>query len=248
MENRNRKDKRMKITWLGQGGFMVDIDGHLILVDPYLSDSVEKKLNGSSKRLIPVDPEYLKIHPEVLICTHDHLDHTDPDTLRNILNSEQSIQVLCSEAAYKTVRELQCPGHNYILFNRGAEVTFNGIHIRAVKAVHSDPYAIGVVIAVNRFSFYITGDSLYSREVLDDIDQKIDLLAVCMNGAGNNMNMEDAYRFTRNIQPQIVIPMHWGMFEQAGADPDAFIEKFKGYGIKTEKLQPFKEYEIQVEV
>lgn len=236
----------MKITWLGQGGFLIDINGYLVMVDPYLSDSVEKKLDSGAKRLIPFDREYLKIHPKVLICTHDHLDHTDPDTLCNFLSNNDNINVLCSEAAYKTIRDMNFTGHNYILFNRGTEVTFNGINFRAVKAVHSDPNAIGVIVTTGEYSIYITGDSLYSKEIFYDIDHKIDILAVCMNGAGNNMNVEDACRFTQMVKPGSVIPMHWGMFQQTGANPDDFIKNFEGSSIKTLKLQPFEEKEISI--
>ena len=32
----------MKITWLGQAGLMMETGGRIILIDPYLSDSVAK--------------------------------------------------------------------------------------------------------------------------------------------------------------------------------------------------------------
>lgn len=32
----------MKITWLGQAGLLFEKDNYKIMIDPYLSDSVEK--------------------------------------------------------------------------------------------------------------------------------------------------------------------------------------------------------------
>ena len=32
----------MKITWLGQAGLMFETDGKIIMIDPYLSDSVKE--------------------------------------------------------------------------------------------------------------------------------------------------------------------------------------------------------------
>ena len=77
----------MKITWLGQAGLMFETCGKIIVVDPYLSDSVEK-IEPHNKRRVPVDENFLKIQPDVIVLTHNHLDHTDPDTLRHYLGEE----------------------------------------------------------------------------------------------------------------------------------------------------------------
>jgi len=70
----------MRCTWLGQAGLLFDLDGIKVMIDPYLSDSVAK-VNPLNKRRVPVDERVFDIRPDVLILTHDHLDHTDPETL-----------------------------------------------------------------------------------------------------------------------------------------------------------------------
>ena len=66
----------MKCTWIGQAGLLFDFDGVKIMIDPYLSDSVAA-VNPANKRRMPVDETLWDIRPDVLILTHDHLDHTD---------------------------------------------------------------------------------------------------------------------------------------------------------------------------
>ena len=74
----------MKISWLGQAGLLFETNGIKIIVDPYLSDSVEK-IQPHFWRRVPVDKSFLEITPDIIVLTHDHLDHTDPDTLCHYL-------------------------------------------------------------------------------------------------------------------------------------------------------------------
>ena len=76
----------MKITWLGQAGLMFETRGKTILVDPYLSDSVAK-IEPKNVRRVPVKEDLLSIRPDVVLCTHDHLDHIDPETLDHYLKT-----------------------------------------------------------------------------------------------------------------------------------------------------------------
>ena len=201
----------MKITWLGQAGLMLEKDGITILVDPYLSDSVSK-INPQNKRRIDVNEKFLHITPDVIICTHNHLDHTDPDTLCHYLKADTSVLVLAPQAAWQEIRKFGGP-HNYIRFNRHTELTYSGICFKAVRAEHTDEHPIGVIIEDGEKRYYITGDTLYNTEIFEDIPSEIDVLFVPVNGVGNNMNMADAARFCEKIKPKKVVPLHFGLFD-----------------------------------
>ena len=47
----------MEVTWLGQAGLLLDLDGLCVLIDPYLSDSVAK-IQPQNHRRIPVDERF----------------------------------------------------------------------------------------------------------------------------------------------------------------------------------------------
>ena len=83
----------MKVTWLGQAGFLFENDNIKIIVDPYLSDSCFK-VNPRLKRRYPIDEAFLKIKPDVIILTHIHLDHTDPETLDFYLKTKSYKQTM----------------------------------------------------------------------------------------------------------------------------------------------------------
>lgn len=200
----------MKITWLGQAGLLFDKDGFKIMVDPYLSDSVEE-INPKNFRRVPVNEELFSIKPDMLIFTHNHLDHYDPKTVDRYINNKMT--VLAPKSVWDEVRKYG-GDNNYVLFNRHTTWTENNIKFTAVKAEHSDITPIGIIIDDGDKKYYITGDTLYNDEIFADIPNDIYCVFLPVNGVGNNMNMIDAERFCERINPEIAVPIHWGMFDE----------------------------------
>ena len=206
----------MKIIWLGQAGLLFIKDGFKIMVDPYLSDSVEK-INPASFRRQAVDESLFEIKPDVMIFTHNHLDHYDPETVCRFISADTNIVVLSPASVWQEVRKIG-GNNNYIQFNRHTVWTENGIKFTAVKAEHSDITAIGVIIDDGDKKYYVTGDTLYNEKIFGDIPNDIYAVFLPVNGVGNNMNMTDAARFAKRINAERTVPMHIGMFDEITAD------------------------------
>lgn len=203
----------LKVTWLGQAGLLFENDNTIILVDPYLSDSVAE-VNPLNRRKVPVDEKLFDIVPDVLICTHNHLDHLDPQTLQHYLkNNNHSVTVLSPESGWQELRKFG-GNNNYVKFNRHTIWTFNNIIFTAVKAEHTDIHPIGVIIDDGDKKYYITGDTLYNKEIFNDLPKDIDALFLPINGTGNNMNMTDASRFAKKVGAKATIPLHFGLFDE----------------------------------
>ena len=203
----------MRVTWLGQAGLLFDNGSTKIMVDPYLSNSVEKA-EPENYRRVPVNEAFLSVTPDVLIFTHDHLDHYDSETASVFLNrKEKKMTVLVPTSVWQRARKFG--HHNYVLFDRFTEWSERGLRFSAVKAAHSDPYAIGVIIEslVEGKTYYITGDTLYSKEIFGSLPQGIDVVFLPVNGVGNNMNEVDAVRFFRACGAKRAVPYHVGMFD-----------------------------------
>ncbi|MBE7092923.1 MAG: hypothetical protein E7365_07090 [Clostridiales bacterium] len=211
----------MKITWLGQAGFLFENQDIKIIIDPYLSDSCFK-VNPRSYRRFPVDESFLKIKPDVIILTHGHLDHTDPESLDHYLLDKEGVTVLASSNAWQKVRAYG-PMHNYVMFNEGTEFTVKGITFKAVYAEHSDDKAIGVIFTLDKKTYYVTGDTLYNNKVFNSITDKVDVVFLPINGVGNNMNIYDACRFSDMIGAEKTVPCHFGLFDEI--KPQEFIKR-----------------------
>ena len=206
----------MKVTYLGQAGLLFEKRGFKIMIDPYLSDSVEK-INPKNYRRVPVDESFFKIKPDVMIFTHNHLDHYDPETVVHFIDENSNITVLAPKSVWDEVRRIG-GNNNYVLFNRHTEWTQNCIKFTAVKAEHSDITPIGVIIDDGERKYYVTGDTLYNEEIFGDIPSDIYALFLPVNGVGNNMNMTDAARFAKRINAERTVPIHIGMFDELTAD------------------------------
>ena len=202
----------MKITWLGQAGLLFETDKLKIMIDPYLSDSVEK-INPKNYRRVPVDESLFEIRPHVMIFTHNHLDHYDPETVTRFIGEETDVLVLAPTSVWNEVRKLG-GDNNYVKFDRHTQWTEQGVRFTAVKAEHSDISPIGVIIDDGEKKYYVTGDTLYNEEIFEDIPDGIFAVFVPVNGVGNNMNMTDAKRFCERVRPQIAVPIHCGLFDE----------------------------------
>ena len=202
----------MKITWLGQAGLLFETDGKKILVDPYLSDNV-KNFEPKNYRRVPVDESFLRIKPDVIIITLNHLDHLDKETLKYYLTEDAECLVLVPNGGWQELRKFG-GNSNYVLFNNCTTWTEGNITFRAVKAEHSDPYAIGVIISADGKNYYITGDTLYNEQVFDSLpDIEFEAVFLPVNGVGNNMNMVDAAKFAKRVNAKYTVPFHIGMFD-----------------------------------
>lgn len=201
----------MKVTWLGQAGLLFETGGRTIIVDPYLSDSVEK-IEPHNKRRVPVAKNFLEIKPDMILLTHNHLDHTDPETLSHYLHNDSCVVVLASYNAWQTARKMGGLKNNYVMFDRRTCWTEGDITFKAVYAAHSDDHAVGIIMYAEGKTWYITGDTLYNEQIFLDLPDKIDYVFLPVNGRGNNMNMADANNFCHRIGA-MAIPMHCGLFD-----------------------------------
>ena len=211
----------MKITWLGQAGLLFEKNGKTVMIDPYLSDSVVK-VNPLNFRRVPVEEKFFDMTPDVMIFTHDHLDHYDPETApRFFAKTDKQMLVLCPASVWQKART-HGGGHNYVQFDRLTEWTAYGMRFSAVHAEHSDAFAIGVIIEDldTGKKYYITGDTLYNKRIFADLPEGLDVIFLPVNGVGNNMNEVDAVRFFKASGAKVAVPLHVGMFDEK--TPDIF--------------------------
>ena len=203
----------MKITFLGQNGLLIESKKTKILIDPYLSDGVEK-IEPENKRRQAIDERFLNCSPDVIVITHAHADHYDEETLDRVLKGGRSCLFFAPPSVFFAAKK-RYPRCNFVYFRNGTSYTACGVVFRAVAAEHSDGEAIGVVITCEGKNLYVTGDTLYSEQVFESLpeNERIDAVFLPINGKGNNMNVADAARFAKRIGAKNVIPVHFGMFD-----------------------------------
>ena len=205
-----------KLTWLGQASFRVEA-GLDLLLDPYLSDSVFAA--EGLARLVP--PPFLpeELAPELVLLSHHHLEHTDPQTLERLGGTPYFAG---PQSPCRLLEEIGISKKRMKPLSPGEVWQFKRLTVEAVSAKHSED-SLGFVLNIAGMRLYFTGDTLY-HPALAEGRGELDLLMVCINGKLGNMTVEDAALLTAELKPKTVMPMHWGMFAENTADPQEFAE------------------------
>ena len=216
------------ITWLGQGGYALQIGEKTVYLDPYMSDMVGKKEKLARLVPPPIDPKDAR--PDYYLATHDHMDHLDTDFISQI-NCE-GVKFICPESCKKALLALDMgiEESQIVVVNRGDVIELDGFTLRAVYADHT-PDSVGFVIAANGLTVYFTGDTLYGDEVGANVSA--DIICCCINGKWGNMDAEEAVRVALRSGAKIAIPNHYGMFAENTADPAIFCAMAEAAGLRT---------------
>lgn len=230
----------MKITWLTQAGLLFENGNITVMVDPYFSNSVGEQISPEKNRRIPADMSFLDKDPDVVLITHDHLDHLDPETIEAILaRTSKPITFMAPENAFKKLVKYG-GAHNYVMLNPHSVWSERGVTFYAVHAEHSDRTAVGFILDDGDKTYYVSGDTLYNYDVIDEVlelvEDGVDLAFLPINGKGNNMNAQDAADFAYEIDAKCAVPIHYGLFDSIS--PDSF--DFDN----TMILEPFKTVEV----
>jgi L-ascorbate 6-phosphate lactonase len=212
------------IYWLAQAGFVFKTPaGKIVYIDPYLSDVVERAFGFKRMMACPVRAE--EVVADLVIATHEHLDHLDTDALP-ILARNPRTQFAGPVECLKEFRKAGILEGRCHRLEEGTEITVEGIRVLGVFADHGDfaPDAVGVILDFDGIQVYHTGDTAYRPEKFQAaIARRPQILLPCINGAYGNLNAEEAARLAQAVQARLVIAAHFWMFVEHGGDPGAFL-------------------------
>lgn len=230
----------MNITWLTQGSFLFEAGNKRILIDPYMSDCLEAK---GVKRMVKFPLSLSDIKPDVLLCTHDHLDHLDPETVEKIADSYPECIFAGPERAFKHFAELGISEKRRVLLQIGQEQKLAGFDVMPVFAKHSDPTAVGILISCDNKNVYLSGDTEFDEKItMNPLLKKLDLILICINGKLGNMTLEQALDVVKELRPISAYPMHYGLFAENTVDPKPFIDGCLKMKVNSREMQIGKEF------
>ncbi len=214
------------ITWIGQGGFIMEFGDRILYIDPYLSDSV-KKLDGFA-RVMPIPIEPRDLQADLILCTHDHLDHLDDETIKH--TGYQAMMYAGPLSCRQHFSKLGIPDERLLSLNRDGSIQLGDALIYGVYAAHT-PDSIGIVVRYSKITIYLTGDSRYESKLLEVKQYNPDILICCINGKLGNMNYEEAALLARGLAVKVACPCHYGMFDENTEDPANFKQALSGKGV-----------------
>jgi len=216
----------MQIWWLGQSGFLVQIAGESILLDPYLSDTVTEQHLGTGapyERItgLVADPGLLSF-VDVVTSSHSHLDHLDPGTLPHVLSGAAAFVCAADSEDLATTRADRAPD---AALRAGDDAEFGGFLINAVPAYHEGaPEAVGYIVRNGAYAFYHAGDTRRVQGIAEAVaPHGVDVAFVPIAGTNGVMNGADAARLAYESGAHIAIPCHYEMFREDTAGVSRFV-------------------------
>ena len=216
----------VRMWWLSQAGFAFKTPaGKVIYVDPYLSDAVERLFGFKRLSLSPIAAE--EVRCDLLILTHEHADHLDPDALPVIAKNNPQCRFAAPSGCAEGLAAAGIPPERRIELAPNAVCDLQAVVVHAVPADHGDysPSALSLVLDFDGIRILLTGDTSLRLGLLQPLfDLQPQAILPCINGVFGNMNHIDAARLIQQAKPQYAIPCHyWTFAEQGGGDPAGFI-------------------------
>ncbi len=228
----------MKITWLGHSGFRIEIEGAVLLVDPWITGN-------------PVFPAARRAEAIAgathILLTHGHGDHTADGV---VLAKELGIPLV---GIYDLIAWWQAKeGVQGVGFNKGGTVDLNGAKVTMVNACHSSSVAgadgapvyagheSGFMIAGEGHTIYVSGDT----DVMADMKVFNDLHApdIGILSAGGHFTMDmkrAAYAAKTFFAFKTLIPCHYRTFPLLAQNADLLKAELPGVAvIEPQVLEP----------
>ncbi len=167
-----------------------------------------------------------EVKADLVISSHEHADHLDPDALPVIARNNPSCRFAGSASCMGAYAGFGIEPARRTALRPSKSYAFEGVAVHTARAAHGDlaPTAVAMVLDFEGVRVFYTGDTSLRPELLKPLyDLRPDVLVPCINGQFGNMNHIDAARMAAQVQPQTVIPCHFWMFPEHGGDPAAFL-------------------------
>lgn len=218
--------------WLGQNGYIFKSpEGLLISTDLYLTDSCAALAPGVNlQRQVPVLIPPEEVDVDLFTCTHNHADHTDPETIRRLRNKDTG-RFIGPPPSCEVYQAEGVEAGRIVHAWPDCRFEYGDISIRGTFALPTDDTDLNHMGYVFQFGkgprVYITGDTDYSELLASAARHSPDLAITCINGGFNNLSHFEAAQLMARIRPKVAIPCHYDMFPDNAVDPRQFRASLK---------------------
>lgn len=229
------------LFWLGQAGFWLETGHHRILIDPYLSDSLATKYKGRQYDHVRMMPPPVEVQdlprPDLVLITHAHTDHLDPETLAPLHQRFSDLDFVVPASSQELALERIGADARLILVDADQTLeplpdlylrTFPAAHETLEKDLNGHHKFLGYGIKTRNLRVYHSGDCIPFtglKERVTAFDPQICLLPVNgrdelrkSSGIPGNFTLEEAIHLARHSP--FLIPHHYDMFAFNTIDPD----------------------------
>jgi L-ascorbate metabolism protein UlaG (beta-lactamase superfamily) len=213
--------KGTRVTWLGHATVLVSLSSGInLLIDPF----IEHNPKYPKGFVLPEKIDYV-------LLTHGHIDHI-ADAVPVAQKYGATVLAMVELAGYIAAKGVA----STVGFNLGGTVKLPGVAVTLVEAKHSTSVeedgkpvylglAAGLVLTIeNGPVLYHAGDTSVFRDMELIAELYAPEVAMLPIGDHYTMGPKEAALAIRYLQPQLVLPIHWGTFPALTGTPQELVK------------------------
>lgn len=219
--------ENLKFVWFGHSTLMFNLDGKTILIDPVFSDYAFS-IDILVKRFQPPVLKLEELPPvDLIVISHDHYDHLDKKTIEFF--KDKKARFLVPKGVGDILIDWDVPKDRFQELDWHESVIESGIKFIATPAQHFSGRGLfdrnktlwaSWVIQGKHDKIYYSGDSGYGSH-FKEIGDKYGPFDITFleNGQYNerwadiHMLPEETLQAHLDLNGDIMVPVHWGMFD-----------------------------------
>ncbi len=184
----------LAIWGMGQMGVALKgDDSGIIYIDLCLSNITAERFNRDKFQRAfppPVEPGQID-NASYVLCTHEHLDHTDPWTLGPLAGASRQAKFVISGWSHELLDEADIARDRRIMASTDGPIQLGKVRLHTIPAAHYDldkderGYRwLGFILEWNGVTFYHSGDTLVYPGYLERMKAlpRADVAMVAANG------------------------------------------------------------------
>jgi L-ascorbate 6-phosphate lactonase len=234
------------VWWLGQASIVLRAAGTTVYVDPFFSEYPD--------RLVPPPFTPATAPPaDYVLCTHEHIDHFDPQTLAGLAQASPRALFVVPLPIVEQARALGIRPERVLGTQPGEVVHLGAITLFSVPACHGlkAPPAtydfgfveregknlyryLGYILEIAGVRIYHAGDTVIYDGLVERLRElEIDIAFLPINGRSyfreqrdivGNMDEREAADLAAAAGVKLLVPIHYDMFAANQGRPGTLVE------------------------
>lgn len=239
------------LFYTGQLGFIVKCNDKYILIDGYLTDSIDRR-NGNvpewtRRYAVPIAPCELDFI-DYVFCSHDHQDHADPETLGEIVKVNKKTKYVVSKGIAEAMVSYGVDRKDIVGMECDKRTVLeDGFAVTAIPAAHEELHLnqelsvagekvyqeVGFLMEIGDIRLYHSGDCC-PYDGLEERVQGCDIMILPVNGRDyyrryvhdiiGCFDCKEAVLLAKHTGAKLLIPAHIDLYEGNCLNPAVFVD------------------------
>ena len=181
----------MSFIWKGCSALLLKLSELDLLVDPGNLFTIEELERYTEK-------------VDLVMYTHEHTGHFDPDFLRELIDRYDPFMVV-NKGVFRTIRRW-VDWDKLVKLKEGEMAEVQGIRIHALRAVHPGVHPVVFLLELDDGAIFHGDSSGFSH--MFEAFSPVDVAFVPAGSPSPNASPKEAVRIVRALAPRIVVPIH----------------------------------------